>query len=108
VFLDGTSWYPVSPKKLFAVITKVANPDPHYFEKLYQDPYRVKSWIRIWIRIIVKIKELWRLKREPWRALDPHNRDIEARNGALRVCRTVVAYSHYTLLRNRIQDLDLH
>jgi hypothetical protein len=39
VFLDGTSWYPVAPKKLFAVITRVANPDPHYFEKLYQDPY---------------------------------------------------------------------
>jgi hypothetical protein len=39
VFFDGTGWYPVAAKKLLAVITRVANSDLHYFEKLYQDPY---------------------------------------------------------------------
>ncbi len=44
--------------------------DPHYFTKPVSDPLRVKSWIRISIR--VKIQNLKRLKMEPWRAVNAH------------------------------------
>ncbi len=42
---------------------------------------RVKGWIRI--RIKVKIEKLERLRIEPWRVVDAHNRGLEAQIGAL-------------------------
>jgi hypothetical protein len=36
---------------------------------------RVNSWVRI--RINIKIQELWRLKKEPWRAMYAHNKAVE-------------------------------
>jgi hypothetical protein len=47
----------------------------------------------VWIRIEVKILELWRLKMEPWRifpgAMEAHNGGVEAHN------KTMVADSHH-------------
>jgi hypothetical protein len=49
-----------------------------------------ESWIRI--RIKVKIQELWRLKREPWRAADAGKGGVKAQNVALEgiYCRPAV------------------
>ncbi len=59
----------------------VADPDPHHFWK--QDPHqsesqvRIKIKSRIRIRIKVEIQELWRLKMEPWRAVEAHNGGVD-------------------------------
>jgi hypothetical protein len=39
--------------------------------------------IRIRIRIKVKIQQLWRLRMEPWRAVDVHYSVVEAQNRAV-------------------------
>jgi hypothetical protein len=54
-----------------------------FFESWIRICITVKSWIRIRISIKVKIQKLYRLKIEPRMAVDAHNRDLEAENGAL-------------------------
>ncbi len=55
----------------------------------------------------VKIQKSWRLKIEPWRAVDAHSGDLEARNKTLGVCRPVVADSHH-FEEKLAQDPDPH
>jgi hypothetical protein len=56
--------------------SRVADADPHNIEKLDPDPIRVRSWIRILIK--VKIEDLKRLKMDLLRAVD--NGGVETRN----------------------------
>jgi hypothetical protein len=62
------------------------------------DPDPLQSQCRIWIRITTKIQEWYRLKTEPWRAVDAHNACKERR-----VCRPMVADLHQL---EEVQDPD--
>jgi hypothetical protein len=57
------------------VKSRVAFAAPHYIGKLDPDPIRVRSWIRILIR--VKIEDLKRLKMDPLRSFDFQNEGVE-------------------------------
>ncbi len=60
------------------VKSRVADADPHYIGKLDPDSIKVRSCIRILIK--VKIEDLKRLKMDPLRAVDVHNDCVEIRN----------------------------
>jgi hypothetical protein len=61
----------------------------------YQFGSRIRNKVESWIRIRVKIQELFKRNRELWRAVDANSGGVRLKLEPYRVCRPVVAHLHH-------------